>query len=213
LIRHCETLLAVLGLVAANLAGAAEPPLTPAERRVEDAGTVLKYALPATALALTFLMTPSSASAATAQDSTPRRRNLLRMGGTPRHDLALAVGRTWIVTEGLKQTVDETRPRGGARSFPSGHTSIAFTGAEFMRKQYGWKIAAPAYLAAGFVGWSRVEVRAHFTRDVLAGALIGILANHDLPERHGDGGAWRVAPALLSDGQRLIPGVALTWNR
>ena len=78
------------------------------------------------------------------------------------------------ITYGLKYTLSETRPNGGEHSFPSGHSSVSFASAEFIRERYGWNYGIPAYLAASFVGYSRVESREHYTRDVIAGALIGI---------------------------------------
>ena len=78
------------------------------------------------------------------------------------------------VTYGLKYTISETRPNGGQHSFPSGHSSLSFTSAEFIRERYGWNYGIPAYLAASFVGYSRVESHEHYTRDVIAGAVIGI---------------------------------------
>jgi membrane-associated phospholipid phosphatase len=87
--------------------------------------------------------------------------------------MALTIG----VTYGLKFTVNEKRPNGGNYSFPSGHTSVSFSAAEFMRKRYGWEYGVPAYLLASFVGYSRVETNQHYTKDVLAGAGIGILSS------------------------------------
>jgi len=104
------------------------------------------------------------------------------LNGSPRHDFVIAFGRMEAVTYGLKYSVDETRPNGQPHSFPSGHTSASFMGAEFIRKQYGWYAGAPAYLAASYVGWTRQQSRNHYSRDVFAGALIGILSNHDLAE-------------------------------
>lgn len=82
----------------------------------------------------------------------------------------LSLGSTLL----LKYTVDEQRPTGGDHSFPSGHASISFSSAEFIRKRYGWDYGLPAYLAAAFVGYSRVESDQHYVHDVLAGAAIGI---------------------------------------
>jgi len=73
--------------------------------------------------------------------------------------------------QALKHTIDTIRPNGRQHSFPSGHTSKAFVGATVLR-QYGLKYAVPAYIAAGFVGYSRVHGKAHYTRDVIAGAAI-----------------------------------------
>jgi len=82
---------------------------------------------------------------------------------------------TLAVTYGLKYTVSETRPNGvDNHSFPSGHTSTSFASAEFVRERYGWGYGIPAYIAASFVGYSRIESKEHYTRDVIAGAVIGI---------------------------------------
>jgi membrane-associated phospholipid phosphatase len=58
-----------------------------------------------------------------------------------------------IVTQVLKSTVDRTRPTGGSRSFPSGHTSATFLTAAVLQGDLGWKVGAPAYAAATFVAW------------------------------------------------------------
>lgn len=81
------------------------------------------------------------------------------------------------VTYGLKKTVNRERPNGKDNdSFPSGHTSLTFSSAAFMQKRYGWKYGLPAYAAAAFTGWSRIDSDNHHTGDVLAGALIGTLS-------------------------------------
>jgi membrane-associated phospholipid phosphatase len=83
---------------------------------------------------------------------------------------ALTVG----ATTALKYLVDETRPNGGAHSFPSGHTSISFASAEFLRHRYGWRFGLPAYGVATFVAYSRVEANQHYVHDTIAGAALGI---------------------------------------
>ena len=80
------------------------------------------------------------------------------------------------VTYGLKYGVNRTRPNGKRYSFPSGHTSTTFQSASFIHKRYGLKYAIPAYLGATFVGYSRVDAKAHYTSDVVAGAIIGSLS-------------------------------------
>lgn len=91
--------------------------------------------------------------------------------------LGMALLSTAAVTGGLKLAIHEKAPNGDDHAFPSGHTSIAFAGASFLQRRYGWGYGAPAYLAAAFVGYSRVETDHHRFHDVLAGAAIGIVSN------------------------------------
>jgi len=82
-------------------------------------------------------------------------------------------------TEGLKLVARETRPNGDCcNSFPSGHTSAAFTGAAFVHFRYGFEYSIPLYIGSAFVAYSRVQASAHYTHDVIAGAGIGILASY-----------------------------------
>ncbi len=60
-------------------------------------------------------------------------------------------------------------------SFPSGHTSIAFTYAllmAFLLKRNFWTFFFP--LVAFFVGYSRVYLAQHFVTDVFAGIIVGM---------------------------------------
>lgn len=188
----------------------AATPLDDDARQAEHAGTMLQYAIPAAALLATWLAEPAAQDPGT---TLPVGSHPLLLDGTPRHDLLLAVGRAWATTTSLKQVVDETRPDGGQHSFPSGHSSMAFAGAEFIRKEYGIGWGAPAYLAAGFVAWSRVEARRHYTHDVLAGAAIGILANHDFWRARTRFGNVALAPASLESAGALAPGLRLELLR
>ena len=65
-----------------------------------------------------------------------------------------------------------------AHSFPSGHTSTAFTLAllmAFIVKKDSWVYFFP--LIAFFVGYSRVYLAQHFVTDVFAGMLTGIVSS------------------------------------
>lgn len=80
------------------------------------------------------------------------------------------------VTELIKHTADKPRPGDqDGYSFPSGHTSTAFSGASYWQMRYGWKIGIPMYTAAALVGYSRVNVKAHRWIEVFAGAALGYL--------------------------------------
>jgi len=81
-------------------------------------------------------------------------------------------------TYALKALISEERPNGkDDDSFPSGHTSVAFQGAAFIHRRYGLKWAVPAYVGAVYVGWRRVDTDNHYTKDVVAGAAIGIASS------------------------------------
>jgi len=79
------------------------------------------------------------------------------------------------VTIGLKYAINKDRPyNNGVRGFPSGHTSTTFQSAAFIQKRYGWSYGIPAYILAGYTGYSRIEAQKHDGWDVLAGAVVGI---------------------------------------
>ncbi|MCL2672829.1 MAG: phosphatase PAP2 family protein, partial [Alphaproteobacteria bacterium] len=93
---------------------------------------------------------------------------------------------TALTTQALKHTIKAKRPYGDTRydSFPSGHTSAAFSGAAFLQMRYGWWAGVPAYAAASYTGWSRVNANKHYWHDVIAGAAIGIGFNWWLTDRY-----------------------------
>ena len=78
----------------------------------------------------------------------------------------------------LKYTVKEERPdKSDNLSFPSGHTSIAFTNAALLYYEYKdsnlW-YASSGFLFATATGVLRIANNKHYTSDVLAGAGIGL---------------------------------------
>ena len=59
-------------------------------------------------------------------------------------------------------------------SFPSGHTSVAFSTATSLTIAYPkWYVYVPAFMWAGAVGYSRMHLGVHYPSDVLVGAIIG----------------------------------------
>lgn len=80
------------------------------------------------------------------------------------------------VTTSLKYAIREPRPssRKERDSFPSGHSTSAFTFAGYVYEEHGWKWGAPALVLASFVGASRMNDNRHYLHDVLAGATIGM---------------------------------------
>ncbi len=65
------------------------------------------------------------------------------------------------------------RPDGGNFSFPSGHTTAAFSTAAVLTVFYGWKGALPSYAVATVVALNRLDDKSHFLTDVVMGAVIG----------------------------------------
>ena len=85
----------------------------------------------------------------------------------------------------LKYSVREKRPDPSTSkvSFPSGHTTTAFTFASVVGYQHGPWWGGASYLMASFVGFSRLNDNAHHLHDVLAGALIGTIYGQSICKR------------------------------
>jgi membrane-associated phospholipid phosphatase len=98
--------------------------------------------------------------------------------------LGLTYGATFGVTRLLKETVNATRPNDDPHSFPSGHTSRAFSGASYLHYRYGIEYGLPAYALAAAVGYSRVANDKHYWHDVIAGAAIANLSAYLLTNRY-----------------------------
>jgi len=85
------------------------------------------------------------------------------------------------IADSLKKIVHEHRPAPymGRDSFPSGHASSSFAGAEFMHAEL--KDSMPVLSYAGYLGAAltagiRVAKNRHWLIDVAAGAAVGILS-------------------------------------
>lgn len=114
--------------------------------------------------------------------------------GLYRHDRRLvnhslqtvaALGVNYVVVFSLKSAVKRTRPyitypylqpydHNKDASFPSGHTSFAFSTATSLYLAFPrWYVAVPAYVWASLAGYSRLHLGMHYPTDVLCGAIAG----------------------------------------
>lgn len=122
------------------------------------------------------------------------------LAGTIRHDKNLKqesykaivnIAISTAVAQLLKISIQRARPalayptivyeaepiESATYSFPSGHTTLAFSYATTLTLQYKkWYVAVPAYLWAGSVGYSRMYLGKHYPTDVLAGAVLGTIS-------------------------------------
>ena len=135
-------------------------------KHVSNSAGPVAFGLPVVMFGLSYLM----------KDTLTRKRSLY---------IGASVLTAIAITNILKYSIDRTRPfdtysfiekmtSGGSPSFPSGHTSDAFSLATALSIVYPkWYVVVPAYAWAVTVGYSRMALGVHYPGDVLAGALIG----------------------------------------
>ena len=85
---------------------------------------------------------------------------------------------TASITHGLKHLTKKTRPNDGSYSFPSGHTTFAFTNATVLYNEFHETsplLAYSGYVFSTTTGVFRMINNKHWLSDVLVGAGIGIL--------------------------------------
>jgi membrane-associated phospholipid phosphatase len=116
----------------------------------------------------------------------------------------------------LKYSVQRTRPDGKDHlSFPSGHTSTAFSLAAVADHHYGWKVGAPAFVLASGIGLSRIEANRHHLSDVLAGATLGFIVGRTAARLDGERPAKKrlvsVGPVTDPHGQGVGLALSATW--
>ena len=101
--------------------------------------------------------------------------------------LLVSEGLTLAGTGIVKIAVDRPRPfealegvkvkhqwSATGRSFPSGHSSLAFSIATIVSLQYGKAaVSVPMFLWASLTAYGRVYLGVHYPTDVLAGAVLG----------------------------------------
>lgn len=119
------------------------------------------------------------------------------------------------------QDSDEFAPFSHNNSFPSGHTTQAFTVATVLACTFDDQpaVAAVAFALATGVGLSRINDDAHYASDVVAGAILGSWVGYEVVHfnrrRRGEEAARArgiadVQMDLILDRDRQ--GVAFTWH-
>jgi membrane-associated phospholipid phosphatase len=140
---------------------------TPAAAKTQDletAGTAVAIALPVAAGGISLLHN---------QDWD----GVYELGAST----ALTVGTALI----LKQIVHEQRPdHSDFQSFPSDTAALAYSSADYLWGRYGWEWGVPAYAAAMFAGYSRVETKKHHWYDVAASSAIALAFNYAIVTRY-----------------------------
>jgi hypothetical protein len=117
----------------------------------EKAGDVLRIAMPAGVAAYELWLDD--------------RQGLTQFG--------LSLAATLGTTEVLKVTTNVERPdHSDNESFPSGHAASAFAAATFMHRRHGIESAWPWYVAATYVGWTRVDANRHRWSDIAGAAAV-----------------------------------------
>ena len=100
--------------------------------------------------------------------------------------VGVSIGVGGVITQAMKYSFNRPRPITQSYpnfiayegetglSFPSGHTSLAFSTATALCLKYPkWYVIVPSALWAGSVGYSRMNLGVHYPSDVLVGAIVG----------------------------------------
>lgn len=123
-------------------------------KTVETVGDVVQITIPLSALGISWY-----------KDDTQGVKELF-------YSVLTSTAATWA----LKLAINKKRPRGGRYSFPSAHTSTAFSGSSYLGFRYGMGYGIPYSLASAFVGYSRVNAHRHYWTDVIAGGAVGAIS-------------------------------------
>ncbi|GLP96692.1 phosphatase PAP2 family protein [Paraferrimonas sedimenticola] len=122
------------------------------------------------------------------------------------------VAATAAATHTFKAGFKKLRPDASANnSFPSGHTSAAFSGAAYLHHRYGNTVGVVAYTGAALTGYSRLVANKHFVDDVVVGASFGVLSSLYFTEPYESD--LVIQPTPTKDGMAMnfsyVPGLAL----
>ena len=121
---------------------------------------------------------------------------------------AFSIGSAGAISLLGKSLITEERPdHSGNDSFPSNHTSIAFSSATNLYIKYGWQAGLPAYGLASLVAVGRVEADKHYWKDVIAGAAIGSVSSYFFTTPLNDG----VSLAPWIDKHQAGLSISMRW--
>ena len=173
------------------------------QQRTPNADVAMKWV--SNSVWLTPLAPIGMAVGGWAADNRPLLNNSATLGCTWLGTMGLTIGTKYLVRrprpyqaypDMLVPLTTEPDP-----SFPSGHTSMAFSAATSLSLLYPhWYVVVPSMLWATAVGFSRLYLGVHYPSDVLTGALLGA------------GVAWvayNVALRLQEDNPMMPPNKAV----
>ncbi len=123
-------------------------------------------------------------------------------------DLIRAQAMNGLFTVALKVAINRPRPSGANYSYPSGHTSSAFTTAGVIYSDFGPAAGIPAFALAGYVGLSRLQEGKHYMSDVIAGAILGSYISLKLAQKDKSQSHISVSPLAANFG----PGISLRYQ-
>ncbi len=111
-------------------------------------------------------------------------------------DLLCAQAINGLITVSLKGGINRKRPDGTCYSYPSGHTSTAFTSAGVIDHHFGHLWGLTAYSTATYVGLSRLQENKHYLTDVIAGAILGSYVAYKVTHKRGKTSDNGISPFL-----------------
>lgn len=110
----------------------------------------------------------------------------------------------------LSRIVHEQRPdHSDFHSFPSDTAALAYAPADYLWARYGWEYGVPAYAAAMFVGYSRVNAKKHRWYDVAASSVIAFGCNYAIVTRYHERNRYGVY--AMADGDAVGVRFAMNW--
>ena len=172
LLLHVKTRAPALGALLFLSAGFTVPAEAASTSKIETAGKAVAYALPLVAVGVSLAHHEDWDGVAELGVST-----------------AATLGAAYL----LSHIVREQRPdHSDFHSLPSDTAALADASADYLWARYGWQYGVPAYAAALFVGYSRVDAKKHHWYDVAASSVIAFGVNYAIVTRYHENNRYRV---------------------